>query len=279
MKGKNILEKMAMVKVNKNSYLGLLREEKDGSYLCIPAAIEKPIFFNKTLYEIFGVCGNKTIPDIKNYMINKYPEVARERIEQGVHNGIWYLRNIGLVSISGEFIMKENKNIESFEMPSEWDFEVLSDFLKDKMKQTEGIFFIDISLTGNKHEIIEDLCSVERLRFNHAIGKNMIYKYSCIGSDGIDGMISFSLHAACRVAYIHFLATKSHDVARQILDRLFEVFTENQITMVKVRFTNLELEEENRMFFLDNEFNIEATLKDESIFGDLNVYSYDLRKI
>lgn len=262
-----------MIEVIKDSYLGLNREEKDGSYICIPGSINKPLFFNKTLYEIFSVCDKQTIEQVKFYMIHRYIDVSEERIAEGVEKSLWYLRNIGIIKIKGEKNMNQQVEEEIFVMPEERDFEEVSKFMHTSYESEDAFWFADSNITLEKKSVIRSMYKVETLRYGHATGSNLIYKYSSAGSNQIDGIVIFNIHSLRRVAYIQVLAARNEEIAQKILEQLKTVLNENRIRNMKVLLTGRKKEKDSLGFFLKQDFIQEAILKDESFCGDLYVYS------
>lgn len=262
-----------MIEIISESYIGLIREESDGSYLCIPARINKPIFFNKTLHEIFRICNHKTIEEVKEYMIQSYSDVSRERISSGVENALWYLRNIGIIKIEGETGMNEQVDKEQFLMPDECDFEKISKFILDIFEEKKGFCYIDSNISFEKISTIREMCKVETLRYGHATGSHIIYKYSQMHSADIDGVVIINLHSSKRVAYIQALIAKENEVAKEILYHLKMTLNRNRVYTIKAVFTGRKKEVDLVNFFEKFGFIKEAILKGESYFGDLHVYS------
>lgn len=262
-----------MIEVVEESYLGLNRKESDGSYLCIPAYINKPIFFNETLYEIFSICNHKTIEEVKKYMINKYSDVPIERISSGVENALWYLRNIGIIKINGETIMKEQIDNEQFLMPDECDFQTISNLMLDIFENNKGLCYIDSNISFEKKSVVKEMCKVEMLRYGHTTGSHLIYKYSKMNSSDIDGVVIFNLHSTKRVAYIQSLIAKDIEIATEVLHNLKYTMNQNRVYNIKILFTGRKKEEDLVNFFTVFGFKKEAILKGESHFGDLHIYS------
>lgn len=264
-----------MVKVIEKSYAGLIREEKDGSYLCIPTSINKPIFINKTLHEIFKICNHKSIKEIVDYMADKYPSEPIERILEGVTNGIWFLRNIGVICISGDDKMRKQNGEKMFTMPDECDFEEISRMILAlyDSKNDKVFWYADGTINREKRNDIKYMCKVESLRYGHATECKIIYKYSCECSFDIDGIVSFCLHKSRRVAYINMLVAKDYDIAQDIISELKKVLIENRVWNLKCLFSDRKIDGRYIDYFKEMGFIEEALLSDESIYGDLHVYS------
>lgn len=263
-----------MIEIIKDSYLGLNREELDGEYLCIPTKINKPIFFNSSLFEIFSVCNHKSIYDVQKYMLKKYPDISEKRIKSGVENALWYLRNIGIIRMEGESAMYELSENELFAMPEEWEFESISNFMETLLDQKECFWYMDSNISLNKKSVIRSMCEVEVLRYGHATGSRIIYQYSANRSKDIDGVVIFNLHSFRRVAYIQTLIGKDEKIAREILENLKKTLNENRVYNIKILFSGRKKEESLVKFFKRYGFVQEAVLKNEAYFGDLHVYTF-----
>lgn len=85
-----------MIKHIKDSYIGLKREEKDGSYFCIPEVTQFPIFINSTAYQIFMLSDNNTTEGIIEEMQKRYPKISRKRLEKDVTDILWYLYKLNI---------------------------------------------------------------------------------------------------------------------------------------------------------------------------------------
>ena len=75
-----------------NSYIGLLREETDGTRLFYPRAHSKPHFMNKTVYEIWDLIDNRSAQEIVNILKHKYPGVSEQRLLNDVNHTIAYVK-------------------------------------------------------------------------------------------------------------------------------------------------------------------------------------------
>ena len=262
-----------MINVNKNSYIGLIREELDGSYLCIPSAIGKPMFLNNTLYEIFKNCKGKSIEDVTNIMEHKYTDIPRLKLKNDVMTGIWALRNMGIISITGENMMKENIETDIFEMPNEWDYEKISNFIINIIRSERGFYFFDNNSLYKNAKYIDELFRVENLRFNHVMGKEIIYKYSELGSDEIDGIISFSISENRRVVYIKYLVAKSEDLSIKVIRCLHKVLCKNELHLSKVCISEVYIKNEFKAFLENCGYYLEAKLGEEAEIGDKNIFA------
>lgn len=80
-----------------NSYIGLLREETDGTRLFYPRAHSKPHFMNKTVYEIWDLIDNRSAQEIVNILKHKYPGVSEQRLLNDVNHTIAYLLNLEMI--------------------------------------------------------------------------------------------------------------------------------------------------------------------------------------
>lgn len=80
-----------------NSYIGLLREEADGTRLFYPRSHSKPHFMNRTVYEIWSLIDNRSVEEIVRTLKKKYPKVSEERLAYDVGHTIAYFLNLEMI--------------------------------------------------------------------------------------------------------------------------------------------------------------------------------------
>lgn len=80
-----------------NSYIGLLREETDGTRLFYPRSHSKPHFMNKTVFEIWKLIDKRSVQEIVNILKEKYPGVSEQRLLNDVNHTIAYLLNLEMI--------------------------------------------------------------------------------------------------------------------------------------------------------------------------------------
>lgn len=270
-----------MIKINEGSYAGLIRQELDGTYLCIPAEVGKPIFFNNTIYEIFSLCNNSSISNVVNEMQKKYPDIDGKRILQGVLNTVWYLNNIGILTIENErdenLIM--NSSTEVLSMPDEKDFKKISEYIMEKYGSliSTKFFYVDANINRDKKAVIREIYKTVNIRLEQANGHQVFYKYMKTGLNEIGGVIGVSIHHTNRVAYIKTLVADNYDEAKMILSMTIDIFRDKRFFNLKCLLSERVIDEHYKEFFEENGFVKEANLKNEHIYGDLLIYSYDLK--
>ncbi len=110
----------------KKSYVGLLREEENGTRLFYPISYSKPHFMNKSVYEIWNLIDNRTEEDIVAVLKKRYPKVEEDRLRRDVKHTIAYFINLEMVKEVNECMEEKMCDICIFE---EKDFTNASKFI------------------------------------------------------------------------------------------------------------------------------------------------------
>lgn len=272
-----------MIKVNKESYAGLIRQELDETYLCIPAEVGKPLFFNKTFYEIFSLCNENTINKIVSEMSERYPDIPSYKIKEGVENTIWYLFNIGIINLEEnerdvDVIMDELK--ARLVAPDEKDFSVISKYIISKYDEClQGCFlYASANVQRDRRAIIKEIYRTVQIRLEYASGKQMFYKYVKPGTSKLSGVAGIVLHSSKRVSYINTLVADDFVEAHIMINLLLDILRKRRVFNLKCLLSEREIDFEYIKFFEEIGFKKEAQLINEHIYGDLLVYSYNLKE-
>lgn len=264
-----------MIKIIPDSYAGLIREEDDGTYLCIPNTWGKPLFLNKTMFLVFTMCDGSTMKDVTTRMKAMYPSISSKRIAEGVFRAVWYLKNIGILKIEGEESKVEQNESMKFAMPEENEFQAICDYIISVLmdESADKFLFLDAGIEREKKFQIKLLYQVSRIRLSHASDREIFYIYSKEGSKIIDGVIGISFHYTKRVAYIQTLVANNADIAKIMIKLLSEKLKEHRVSRIKCLLTRRKIDEPYIEIFRDFGFQEEACLIDEALFGDILVYS------
>jgi hypothetical protein len=269
-----------VVIVNEASYSGLNREEKDGIYVCHPSSIGKTLFINEFVHDVFSQCNKKSVNEIVKTQQNRYSTVAKNIIETDTVNTIWYLHNIGIVTLTGEDrVVMETAEL-TFSLLSEKDFENASKLIYEKYEdQSEySLLYFDYDKNISSLKDIESLYRLPILRLSHVNGGIIYFKYSNEGSRQIDSLCGLKFLLNNMVAYIDMIVSDIENIDgffNQLTSELdFQCFKWLKIRLVQ---DDLRNNASGAIPFLTKRFVKEAELKNETLEGrDVTVYAYKL---
>lgn len=224
------------------SYTGLNRKGEDGSFLCIPASINKRIFLNEQAVDIYNSCHGLSIREVLEIEKNKYPNVDLEKLEKNVESVVWFYHNLGMLELKGEDVVVKENSGESLMMLGEKDFNNVSDFIikMHENKNNEYVYYITPEYKITSHDDIINVFSLPILRLSHVNGGNIYYKYSRENSFQIDGVVGFDFIGNNSTTYLKALICKKKDM-KKIIDKLREELEKNEYKCMKVKILSNDI--------------------------------------
>ncbi|SDE11056.1 hypothetical protein [Peptococcus niger] len=262
--------------IRKNySYSGLNRKGEDGTFLCIPGLLNKRIFLDEQVVEIYNECNGHSIETLFSLQKEKYKEEDEIRIKEDLENILWFFHNIGMLELKGEDLMVFQNTEEIFQMISEKDFNGITNFIFKtyEHKNDDILYYINPQYNIKSYYDLHNFYNLPNLRLSHVSGGNIYYKFSKEGSKEIDGVISFNFIESNTTIYINLVICEKAYFT-QLIQLLYNEMKKNGYKILKVKLLK---NKEHELLLYKSGFVKEAVLKGETFDGE-DIFIYLLEK-
>ena len=262
-----------MIKHIKDSYIGLKREEKDGSYFCIPEVTQFPIFINSTAYQIFMLSDNNTTEGIIEEMQKRYPKISRKRLEKDVTDILWYLYNIGIVTKPD--VIKEksltNYNPNKLCILDESDYLPAYNYVQSIIKNYDkNVCHISLETRGLPIEEITMFYDLPQMRMRSVMGRERYFQLRDVNG-AIKVILGISVHKVGRVIYVESLFSEEWNLAIEALNLILNYHNIIGYEKLKLGISTAENKFVQRL--LGEDYLQEGILSAEARDGDVVILS------
>ncbi|OXZ37385.1 hypothetical protein B9N56_06750 [Finegoldia magna] len=264
-----------MIIRKKYSYSGLNREGEDGTFLCIPGVLNKRMFLNKQVVQIYNECNGHTISSLLELQKARYKEEDEEKLKKDLENILWFFNNIGMLELRGDDLMVIQETKQVFQMISEKDFNEVVNYIISSYanKNQNSIFYTQPQYNINSYQDLISIYNLPNVRLSRVSGGNIYYKFSREGSKKVDGVISFHFIESNTTLYLNLIVCWKDEFSK-VLKLLYNEINQNGYKKLKIKV----LHDENlESLLLENGFIKEAVLKGET-FNDEEMIIYSLEK-
>ena len=259
-----------------HSYIGMKRKEHDGSYFCIPATTQFPIFINKTMYKIFCYCEHHEPDYVIERLCDEYPEVQHSKVEKDVMETLWYFFNLGMITKPEKKYIElscSRKLLDEFRILDEQDFYEAALFIKECIEKDEKMMHFPYEMEGMNKKLLKEEYQVSKIRLNHMMGNQRFYSLRSADNDKLLSLIGVSNCYFGKCIEIQSIFALHENDYCEVLGLLEGYCSVNGISRIKIRLVGSELKGEAYVALISCDYKKEATLKDEGKSGDVIVFS------
>lgn len=222
-----------------NSYIGMLREEEDKTWLFYPRSFSKPHFMNKLVHEIWGLINNTSAEEIAHVLEKRYPNVDKQRILNDVKNTLSYFINLEM--IKEEEMEKKQMEIALFE---EADFSRASEFIIREIKCNldNSFLFYPEQYKGEKtHGYYRAI----NMRTNHFHEIEVFLKVTDKYTDELQGVLGIYICPNNCVVYITTAIFNDKECLKEAINKLEIMLLNQNVKEIKVKFSDMDSEFKN----------------------------------
>lgn len=219
-----------------NSYIGMLREEEDKTWLFYPRSFSKPHFMNNLVHEIWELINDTSEEEIAHALEKRYPNVDKQRILNDVKNTLSYFINLEMVK---EEEMQENQiEISMFE---EADFLRASKFITREIKCNldDSFLFYPEQYKGAK---AYDYYKAINMRTNHFHELEVFLKVTDKHTNELQGILGIYICPNNFVVYITTAIFNDKEYLGEAINKLQITLLNQNVREIKVKFSGVESE-------------------------------------
>lgn len=222
-----------------NSYIGMLREEEDKTWLFYPRAFSKPHFMNKLVHEIWGLINNTSAEEIAFALEKKYPNVDKQRILNDVKNTLSYFINL-------EMVKEEDMQTKFIDIAllEEADFSHVSEFIIKEIKcdsDNSFLFYPEQYRGQNSHNYYRAI----NMRTNHFHEMEVFLKVTDKDTKELKGVFGIYICPNNCVVYITTAIFNDRKYLDKAVDKLEALLLNQNVKEIKVKFSCADSEFEN----------------------------------
>ncbi|MBE5991380.1 MAG: PqqD family protein [Paenibacillaceae bacterium] len=257
----------------KKSYVGLLREEENGTRLFYPVSYSKPHFMNKSVYEIWNLIENRTEEDIVEVMKKKYPKVGEDRLRKDVKHTIAYFINLEMVKEVNECMEEKVCDIRMFE---EKDFTNASKFIMSTggVATDKNFLFTSNHLQG---ETFKNYYKAINMRTNHFHQIEVFLNVVDKETEENIGVIGIYVCPNNSVVYITTIVLSNKYNLESALNGLETMLRNQTVKEIKIKFADDSSVDEQ--LFCSLGFKKESVILFETINGgDFFIYGKEIER-
>lgn len=225
----------------RNSYIGLLREEEENTWLFYPTSYSKPHFMNHTVHEIWTLIDKSSEEEIAQKLEKRYPNVSSECLLRDVKETVAYFVNLEMV-MEVEHPMEEKQS--KISMFAEKDFAIASKYMAEEKKQysKKQILFFPEQYEG---ENFLNYYRAINMRTNHFHEVELYIKVVDEITEKLVGVLGIYICPNNQVVYITTLIFSDKSYLRGALEQLEQLLRGQAVNRIKVKFTGCNIVNKN----------------------------------
>ena len=232
---------MIYQKVN-NSYIGLLREEEEKTWLFYPRAYPKPHFMNKVVHEIWELIDGISDEKIADVLKTRYPKVDKKTLLNDVQKTIAYFVNLEMVKEVADNMQERQTVLTVLE---EADFTMGSKFVIKTIEESSDntFLFYPEQYEGDK---IRNYYKAINMRTNHFHDVEIYIKAIDTKLQEVVGILGIYVCPNNCVVYITTTVFRDKKYLEEAIKGLELMLVKQNVKEIKVKFTDTDLNSEEK---------------------------------